>query len=508
MGAGGGRIAAWRVKAVWRCSPRSSCSSWAWAPAPRAPRRPAPALADLRRRPARRPDLQYPPRRRRRPAQRPRLRRRPDQPPARRVHRPRPASPRPGALTSSPGVPADKTTSPEAQFEVCVPDNGDICKAGTRRRVRPALPPPGRRPRLRGQRLSSPRATSPTAACRSSTPRATSMLMFGGEVNKTKVEAVGSSEAEENLCPFDPADVCQQAAEGTGNGQFGAWVGGDFIAIDTMRARPLRRQGLGRRPGPRSSASTPPVSTRARSRPRQPCSRSTSTPPATSTRSTAVGVHKLTRPTLRRAPADFFSSPNSTKRPRSPPRSRSTRPATSTPSARPTPATPPTRSSNSTRPATCSNSSALENSTPRPASRPTSAPAASRPATSTSPTPAEPNAFLRAYGTQPARLLQRADRRGLPDRGARRHPQRHRQPQGTRRSPNAASNTAPPPPTTSTVPARDRRRDRQRLRRPSSVHADISGLDKGTVYHFRLLANVGGEPKPAPTPPSRPSARP
>ena len=28
---------------------------------------------------------------------------------------------------------------------------------------------------------------------------------------------------------------------------------------------------------------------------------------------------------------------------------------------------------------------------------------------------------------------------------------------------------------------------------PVAVHADIAGLDKGTVYHFRLLAKVGGE---------------
>ncbi len=59
--------------------------------------------------------------------------------------------------------------------------------------------------------------------------------MSGGEVNRTKVEAGGASEAEENLCPVDPGDVCQAGSTGTGSGQFaepapGAEVG-SFIAI-------------------------------------------------------------------------------------------------------------------------------------------------------------------------------------------------------------------------------------------------------------------------------------
>jgi hypothetical protein len=58
------------------------------------------------------------------------------------------------------------------------------------------------------------------------------LLMFGGEVNKTKVEAGGASEGEENLCPFDPGDVCQGGSEGTGHGQFGFWATGDRIGID------------------------------------------------------------------------------------------------------------------------------------------------------------------------------------------------------------------------------------------------------------------------------------
>jgi len=42
------------------------------------------------------------------------------------------------------------------------------------------------------------------------------LLMFGGEVNKTKVEAGGASEEEENVCPFDLGDVCQAGTAGTG----------------------------------------------------------------------------------------------------------------------------------------------------------------------------------------------------------------------------------------------------------------------------------------------------
>jgi DNA-binding beta-propeller fold protein YncE len=59
------------------------------------------------------------------------------------------------------------------------------------------------------------------------------MLMFGGGVNKTKVEEGTASETEENLCPFDVEDECQGGSEGTGHGQFGHWPAtGGFITID------------------------------------------------------------------------------------------------------------------------------------------------------------------------------------------------------------------------------------------------------------------------------------
>lgn len=46
-------------------------------------------------------------------------------------------------------------------------------------------------------------------------------LMFGGEVNKTKSEEVGSTEAERNLCTAASGDVCQAGTVGAGQGQFG-----------------------------------------------------------------------------------------------------------------------------------------------------------------------------------------------------------------------------------------------------------------------------------------------
>jgi hypothetical protein len=64
------------------------------------------------------------------------------------------------------------------------------------------------------------------------------ILMFGGKVNKTKVEE-GKPEAQQNLCPVDPADVCQAATEGNGNGQFGPWVAGSFIAAGPSPANLL-----------------------------------------------------------------------------------------------------------------------------------------------------------------------------------------------------------------------------------------------------------------------------
>ena len=57
------------------------------------------------------------------------------------------------------------------------------------------------------------------------------ILMFGGEVNKTRSEEGGSTEAQRNLCTAASGDVCQKGVQGTGDGQFGQQVVASFIAI-------------------------------------------------------------------------------------------------------------------------------------------------------------------------------------------------------------------------------------------------------------------------------------
>jgi hypothetical protein len=121
-------------------------------------------------------------------------------------------------------------------FEICTPGKGDSCKAGTEGSgtgqfsaisIGVALDSAGNvyvtdrgflgTPSLRVQKFD---------------PKGNFQLMFGGEVNKTKTEEVGSTEAERNLCPVDPGDECKAGTQGNGNGQFGEWGIGDFIAID------------------------------------------------------------------------------------------------------------------------------------------------------------------------------------------------------------------------------------------------------------------------------------
>ncbi len=73
---------------------------------------------------------------------------------------------------------------------------------------------------------------SPSVRMEKFSPSGEFISMFGGEVNKTKVEAGGASEEEENLCPFDPGDECKGGTVGTGKGQFGGWAIGSLVAID------------------------------------------------------------------------------------------------------------------------------------------------------------------------------------------------------------------------------------------------------------------------------------
>jgi hypothetical protein len=55
------------------------------------------------------------------------------------------------------------------------------------------------------------------------------LLMFGGDVNRTKVEA-GDTEAERNLCTAASGDVCQEGSLGPGKGQFAGEEVGNYIA--------------------------------------------------------------------------------------------------------------------------------------------------------------------------------------------------------------------------------------------------------------------------------------
>ena len=59
------------------------------------------------------------------------------------------------------------------------------------------------------------------------------LSMVGGEVNKTKVEAGGASEEEENICPVDQGDLCQAGTAGTGPGQL-PFIGGNVTAYNPI----------------------------------------------------------------------------------------------------------------------------------------------------------------------------------------------------------------------------------------------------------------------------------
>jgi NHL repeat len=126
--------------------------------------------------------------------------------------------------------PGDDTTPPEDEFEICVAGL-DVCKAG--------IQGPGV-----GQ-IGSPQGVAvdgagdvyvvdrPNQRVQKFSPDGDFLLMFGGEVNKTKSGEPGSSEAERNLCTAASGDECGVGTLGTGNGQFGAWtVLGSYITID------------------------------------------------------------------------------------------------------------------------------------------------------------------------------------------------------------------------------------------------------------------------------------
>jgi DNA-binding beta-propeller fold protein YncE len=133
--------------------------------------------------------------------------------------------------------PGDDTAAPEDEFEVCVPADGDVCKAGL------AGSGSGQFGGSMGGGFLplSPEGIALDASgdvyvvdltnlrVQKFTPEGEFVLMFGGDVNKTKVEAA-APEAQRNLCPVDPGDVCQEGTLGTGDGQFGFLKHGSAIA--------------------------------------------------------------------------------------------------------------------------------------------------------------------------------------------------------------------------------------------------------------------------------------
>ncbi len=132
--------------------------------------------------------------------------------------------------------PGDDVAAPEDEFEVCVPTNGDVCQAGTLGGGPGQLGfPQGVHVDSNGDvyvvDFSGRRVQKFDPSAGPSGEEAQFLLMFGGQVNRTKVEAA-ASEAKQNLCTAASGDVCQAGVEGTGSGQFGAWVAGDFITVD------------------------------------------------------------------------------------------------------------------------------------------------------------------------------------------------------------------------------------------------------------------------------------
>jgi len=129
--------------------------------------------------------------------------------------------------------PDDDTTPPEDQFEVCVPGDGDVCQAGL------AGGGAGEFGNLGPQGVAVDSEGDVYVIDWSGRrvqkfgPEGEFLLTFGGGVNKTKVESGTASEAEENLCPIDPGDVCQEGTQGSGPGQFGFWRLGSYAGVDT-----------------------------------------------------------------------------------------------------------------------------------------------------------------------------------------------------------------------------------------------------------------------------------
>ena len=325
------------------------------------------------------------------------------------------------------------------------------------------------------------------------------LLMFGGEVNKTKVEEGTASEAEENLCPFDPGDECKIGVQGsTGKGQFGLLGIGDYIAIDRTGADERVDVGDNERIQLFDTDGDYLKTGRRRRSARRQADAGPRSDPAGDLYAIydneEADVHKLTPAGKEATPVFELPELVALGEPLPERGGGRLRRQRLSPSARPTPGTP-TRPDLQVRPrrrhrsnnfgkGEYDGSTGLATNLCRGQRV--------RPATSTPPTPARPNAFVRAYGTDPVGCFKAAtDRQANPSKKPSATLNGTVNPKGEAVSECRFEYGTDARPTAKTPPAPGAGAIGEG-NDPVPVNADIAGLDKGTVYHFRLVAKVGG----------------
>jgi len=120
--------------------------------------------------------------------------------------------------------PGDDAIAPEDEFEVCVPEDGDVCQAGTTG---------GGAGQFNGGVLGVEVDAAGDIHVVDRNHRRVQkfsrsgefLLMYGGEVNKTTGADVCTH------ADLEAGEVCGAGTTGSGPGEFGAWAVGDFIAL-------------------------------------------------------------------------------------------------------------------------------------------------------------------------------------------------------------------------------------------------------------------------------------